>query len=184
MIFTGKLNYPIEFYAQKRIALFLSIVGAFGFSIMFVEVFFDLLESHRGDLPWIINVIMMLLMGGMTLVFIKKMMNALPDIVVHADNIKLLNPLKSTYEEFQFTDINNIEFAFGKHSMLYIYLKNQPRLSNANKSYPIVYLKLDNQKLHSRQVADVIYQAFENYKNNNTEMINLRDVKKDFFDWD
>lgn len=34
-----KLNYPIEFYAQKRIALFLSVVGMLGFSIMFAEVF-------------------------------------------------------------------------------------------------------------------------------------------------
>lgn len=179
-----KLNYPIEFYAQKRIALFLSVVGILGFSIMFVEVFFDLPVSHRGDLPWIINVIMMLLMGGIALVFIKKMMNALPDIVVYVDNIKLLNPLKSTYEEFQFTDINHIEFTFGKHPMMYIYLKNQPRLSNANKSYPIVYLKLDKQKLHSRQVADIIRQAFENYQNNNHQEIYLREVKKDFFDWD
>lgn len=127
---------------------------------------------------------MMLLTGGMTLIFMKKIMNSLPDIVLYADKIKLLNPFKSTYEEFQFSNLKNIEFGFGKHPMLHIYLENQPRLSYANKSYPIVYLKLDKQKLHSRQVADIIRQAFENYQNNNHQEIYLREVKKDFLDWD
>ncbi|WLF84885.1 hypothetical protein [Moraxella sp. ZY210820] len=152
--------------------------------MIFADVFFDYLPpSHRGDLPFIIKLLMMLLTGGMTLIFMKKIMNSLPDIVLYADKIKLLNPFKSTYEEFQFSNLKNIEFSFGKHPMLYIYLKNQPRLSNAHKSYPMVYLKLNKQRLHSRQVADIIHQVFESYQNNTQQMIYLREVKKDFFDW-
>lgn len=107
-----------------------------------------------------------------------------PHIILEKDSIALLNPFKNTYDAFYFKDIKKIEFGFGKSPMLGIYLKNQPLLANADKIYPLTYYHINGKKLHSRQVADIINQVFDDHQNHNNNSIFLRKAEKGFLDWD
>lgn len=182
---TMELSFPIKFYKQKQIMIFLIMLCAILFVFLFLEVFFDyFLISHHRELPYFIKVILMLVMGGWLFVLIKMVFSNLPHIILEKDSIALLNPFKNTYDTFYFKDIENIEFGFGKSAMMGVYLKNQPPLSNANKVYPLTYYHISGQKPHSRQVADVISQVFDNYNNHHQNPIMLREAKKGFLDWD
>lgn len=182
---TKHLQYPIQFYAQKRIAVLMLVIGLSGCIFYFMDVFFDFFPvSSRGDLPFFIKIVFLILMAGLVFVSFKLLMVKLPHIVLKQDRICFLNPFKSTYQVFYFKEIKNIEYRFGKQAIFGIYLKNKPLLSNADKVYPLTYYSVNNVQLHSRQVADIIEQVRLNYQANINSPIELREVQKQFLDWD
>lgn len=183
---TEPLNFPIKFYTQKYIILFLLVMFALCFVGILIDTFFDYfyVSSHL-ELPDFIKAVLMLIVVSALLFFIKILYDNLPNIVLNKDSIALLNSLKSEYELFEFSQINKIEFSFNdEYPMLSIYLKNQPPLSNADKIYPLTYYHINGKKLHSRQVADIINQVFDNHQNHNNNPIFLRKAEKGFLDWD
>lgn len=165
--------------------MFLIMVCGILFLLLFLEIFFDYFVAwHGGELPYFVKVILMLVMGSWLFVLIKMVFSNLPYIILKKDNIAFLNPLKNTYETFYFKDIENIEFGFGKSPMLGIYLKNKkPLVFQSNKVYPLSYYQVNSQKLHSRQVADIIKQVLDNYQNNSNKSVYLKKIEKGFLDW-
>lgn len=181
---TKQLTLPIEFYIPKHIIWFLMIVSAICFVGIFIDTFFDYFAiSHRGQLPYFVKVVLTLVMGGCLLLSIKILFSNIPNIILKKDSIGLLNLFKKEYEFFEFAQIKTIEFAFDETPRLYIYLKDRPILSNADKTYPLNYYTLNGKTLHSKQVADIISQVFDNYKNDQSNPIVLKKLKNGFKDW-
>ncbi|WP_227431227.1 hypothetical protein [Psychrobacter sp. I-STPA6b] len=177
------LALPIKLYPQKHLMLYVICVCAFCFCVFFAEVFFDFFPtSSRRELPLFIEILAMIIMLCVTLFYIKLITSHLPNIVIYQDRLELLNPLKNTYDVFEFSHIKTIEFGYGEYPGFEIYLKNKPLLSFADKKYSLTYYKLNNTKLRSRQVADLIEQAWNNYNKNLDEPIRLHETKRTFFD--
>ncbi|MFB2588279.1 hypothetical protein [Acinetobacter sp. c1-l78] len=183
-----KLHYPIKFYWRKPLMIFVTImcfICAIGF---FMEIFFDYFpQNSRGELPKFMQFIMMLsmlLVGCFTLI---PSLNNLANIIVESDKISLLNPIKREYQVINFRDVKAINFHLDtKHPVMTIIFKHKLTFNMKYKEYPLHNFRVEKYALNSRQVADIIQQAWQNFQfnaENPQQHIELRDIKQKFFDW-
>lgn len=168
---------PIEFYAQKKVFVYLFIISIISTIGLLVRVFLDFEVLDIKNTIMLLPMIVMMIIGFFTF---KIVFNKLPSIILEYDSIYLLNVFYSEYEQIEFDKVSKMQAIYlgEENCVLALFDKFgiRPFSEDATWQHRLRVHYINDKEVGVLQSFDIIRQAFTNYKNNTHNPIILRNI--------
>lgn len=168
---------PIEFYAQKKVFVYLFIISIISTIGLLVRVFLDFEVLDIKNTIMLLPMIVMMIIGFFTF---KIVFNKLPSIILEYDSIYLLNVFSGEYEQIEFDKVSKIQAIYlgEENCVLALFDKFgiRPFSEDATWQHRLRVHYINDKEVGVLQSFDIIRQAFTNYKNNTHNPIILRNI--------
>lgn len=168
---------PIEFYAQKKVFVYLFIISIISTIGLLVRVFLDFEVLDIKNTIMLLPMIVMMIIGFFTF---KIVFNKLPSIILEYDSIYLLNVFSGEYEQIEFDKVSKIQAIYlgEENCVLALFDKFgiRPFSEDATWQHRLRVHYINDKEVGVLQSFDIIRQVFTNYKNNTHNPIILRNI--------
>lgn len=168
---------PIEFYAQKKVFVYLFIISIISTIGLLVRVFLNFEVLDIKNTIMLLPMIVMMIIGFFTF---KIVFNKLPSIILEYDSIYLLNVFSGEYEQIEFDKVSKIQAIYlgEENCVLALFDKFgiRPFSEDATWQHRLRVHYINDKEVGVLQSFDIIRQAFTNYKNNTHNPIILRNI--------
>lgn len=175
-------TYPLTYYRQRRMAVFVIMVSCLAMLLLINEIFELGLNSPFADLPHWVIYLLLAIFGIFIFLLSRLVIYHRPIISFYAKYLKVYHVFDKNKDQiFYYQDLQKPTFVFGRFPLMIITSKDTT--PNTTKQLPIYALTLNSQSINTRQFADIVNQIFDDFYQERDNKIEIRDIKKGFLDW-